>query len=171
MQTANRAKILPGVLASVLLISAGSALARGGYDHAQVVRVVPQYERVSYQVPVQRCEVQQVAYRTRSGSAAAPVLGAIIGGAIGNAVGHDKSNKRVGALAGAALGGSIAYDMSRQVGYRDQQVCTQVYERHEEQRLTGYDVTYRYQGRLYQTHTTSHPGDRIKVRVDVRPVY
>ena len=35
--------------------------------------------------------------------------------------------------------------------------------------LAGYDVTYEYAGRTYQTRTDYHPGDRIRVRVDVRP--
>lgn len=33
----------------------------------------------------------------------------------------------------------------------------------------GYNVTYEYAGRRYQTRTDYHPGDRIRVRVDVRP--
>lgn len=35
--------------------------------------------------------------------------------------------------------------------------------------LIGYQVTYQYAGRTYQTRTDHHPGDRIRVRVDVRP--
>jgi uncharacterized protein YcfJ len=93
----------------------GVVQARGAYDTAQVVRAQPIYQRVSVKVPVEYCELQQVAERPRSsGPATAPVLGAIIGGAIGNAVGSGKSNKRVGAVAGAVMGGAIGYDMSRQ---------------------------------------------------------
>ena len=36
-------------------------------------------------------------------------------------------------------------------------------------RVTGYDVTYEYAGRQFVTRTDYHPGDRIRVRVDVRP--
>jgi hypothetical protein len=32
-----------------------------------------------------------------------------------------------------------------------------------------YDVTYEYAGRQYVTRTDHHPGDRMRVRVDVRP--
>src|SRR5690606_19561011 len=35
--------------------------------------------------------------------------------------------------------------------------------------VTEYDVTYEYAGREYPTRTQYHPGDRIRVRVDVRP--
>ncbi len=36
-------------------------------------------------------------------------------------------------------------------------------------RVTAYDVTYQYGNRNYTTRTNYHPGDRIRVRVDVRP--
>ena len=38
-----------------------------------------------------------------------------------------------------------------------------------DERVTGYNVTYDYQGRRYMTQTTHPPGDRIPVSVDVRP--
>ena len=38
-----------------------------------------------------------------------------------------------------------------------------------DERLSGYDVTYEYANRTYHTRTNYHPGDRIRVRVDVRP--
>ncbi|BCT92877.1 membrane protein [Lysobacter helvus] len=36
-------------------------------------------------------------------------------------------------------------------------------------RVIGYDVTYEYMGRQFVTRTDYHPGDKIRVRVDVRP--
>ena len=36
--------------------------------------------------------------------------------------------------------------------------------------LDGYDVTYRYNGRIFQTRWPHDPGTRIPVDVDVRPV-
>ena len=36
-------------------------------------------------------------------------------------------------------------------------------------RVSGYDVTYEYGNRTYHTRTDHHPGDRIRIRVDVRP--
>ena len=35
--------------------------------------------------------------------------------------------------------------------------------------VAGYDVTYEYANRTYRTRTDYHPGDRIRVRVDVQP--
>ena len=36
-------------------------------------------------------------------------------------------------------------------------------------RVLGYEVTYRYGGREYTTRMDHDPGDRMRVRVDVRP--
>ena len=38
----------------------------------------------------------------------------------------------------------------------------------DERAVSEYDVTYEYAGRQYTTRTRYHPGDRIRVRVDVR---
>ena len=40
---------------------------------------------------------------------------------------------------------------------------------YDDERLAGYDVTYEYANRTYRTRTDYHPGDRIRVRVDVQP--
>ncbi len=155
------------------------AFAGTNYDRASVVAVEPVYEIVTHTVPREQCHEQQVEYRqpTRARSITAPIIGAIIGGAIGNAVGHHKSNKQVGTVVGALLGGSIGADVARRnryddapVGYRTEEVCNVVQDIREEERLAGYDVTYRYAGSTYTTRMRNHPGDSIRVRVRVTPV-
>ena len=39
-----------------------------------------------------------------------------------------------------------------------------------EERIVGWDVTYQYQGEIYQARLKDAPGDRIRIRVDVTPV-
>jgi uncharacterized protein YcfJ len=34
--------------------------------------------------------------------------------------------------------------------------------------VSAYDVTYEYAGRQYVSRTSYHPGDRIRIRVDVQ---
>lgn len=46
---------------------------------------------------------------------------------------------------------------------------TSDYGRTSDGRVNAYDVTYEYGGRNYTTRTNYHPGNRIRVRVDVRP--
>ena len=163
-----------------LVLVPGLALSASTYDRARVVSAQPVYETVSYEVPVQECRMEQVAYRhapEHRASATGPILGAIIGGALGNAVGHKKRNKQVGTVVGAVLGGSIGADIARQnrhyrgapVQYRNEEVCQTVNEYRSEQQLSGYDVRYRYAGQTYQTRMPRDPGDSIRVRVHVSP--
>lgn len=171
--------LYPLAFVSLCLGLSASALAGGKYHHTQYAKVVdarPVYERVSQQVPRDYCEAETVAYRTGGrDSHTGTILGGLIGAAIGNELGHSRRNKDVGMVAGGLLGASIGRDLSRNnngssIRYREEQVCHTRYTTEYRERLVGYDVTYRYQGRLYQTHTRHHPGDRIPVDVQVRPV-
>lgn len=47
--------------------------------------------------------------------------------------------------------------------------CVTTTVSHRERRLNGYRVTYVYRGNTFNTITDYHPGDRIKVNVQVRP--
>ena len=53
--------------------------------------------------------------------------------------------------------------------YRDEQRCKTYYDVETEERLTGYEVSYRFSGREYQTITDQHPGKKLRVRVGVEP--
>lgn len=169
-------RVSSSLVAVVLVPSV--ALADHGYQYAKVVSSDPIYETVSYDVPVEQCRDETVAYHDRRGrSATGPILGAIIGGALGNAVGHKKRNKQVGTVVGAVLGGSIGADISRRnryyrddVRYTTRQVCSVVHEERVEERLAGYRVTYRYGGEIYTTEMDHDPGPTLPVRVRVTPV-
>lgn len=144
------------------------------YDYARVTDVIPVYTDIQVREPRTRCWDEQMAYRERGGSATGTIIGGIIGAALGNELGHHKRNKQVGAVAGAALGASIGHDLSRRNGrtrYVTEQRCQVVDEYTSRRELVGYDVRYRYNGRHYMTRTDHHPGDRIRVRVDVTPSF
>lgn len=165
------------VLGSAVMLS--SVACASSYDEAQVLRADPVYRTVSYSVPAERCHEEEVAYYEpeRRGSATPTILGAVIGGALGNAVGHHKSNKRIGTAVGAVLGGSIGHDIGRRAHanqggasrYGTERVCQSVNEIREQEELAGYDVEYAFGGQVYRTHTRNHPGDTLRVRVDVSP--
>lgn len=159
------------------LAGQGGRLAYGStYAEARVVEVVPVYERVRHDVPEEVCASEPVPVdRHAGGSSVAPIVGALIGGAIGNAVGHEKRNKQVGAVAGAVLGGAIGYDVSRRgrsdsASYRYEQVCRVEHAYREEERVSHYEVSYRYGDEVYTTTLPYDPGDRLRVRVSVTPV-
>jgi len=165
------------LLASVLLLTAASAQAGNRhYVYAPVVDVKPEYRsvQVAHDQPVcyQREHYRPVYRdgRSRTGT----VLGAIIGGVIGNQIG-DGNGRRAATVAGAALGGSIGRDIDRQNRHPDDYVkvareeCRIERGYQEQSVLSGYRVTYEYQGRLYHTRTDTHPGDRIRLSVSVSP--
>jgi len=137
-------------------------------------------------------------YSPRSKSRTPEVLGAIIGGVIGNQVGKRGGGKArdVATVAGAVLGGSIGRDVKNQRKYRERngydrhsshyddrynnQRHTTRYETVQQcelkdsyvtkEKVVGYDVGYKYKGKVFYSKFDQHPGDRVKVEVTVRPV-
>ncbi len=165
------------VLGGMLL--AGVSLAQVDYDYAEVVEVRPIVQIVEVSTPQEQCwQEEYLVDRNygRSGSDTPGILGAIIGGAIGNELGHHKSSQRVGAAVGAVLGHSVARDIMRQrEGSSVRQVetverCETVYQRYEEERIVGYNVTYNYNDQDYTVRADRDPGDKIRVRLSVQPV-
>ncbi|MGH1485149.1 MAG: glycine zipper 2TM domain-containing protein [Cellvibrionaceae bacterium] len=141
-------------------------------EFAKVTNVSPIYETVSYKEPQRECHYEDRTVR-RKGSNTSVIIGSIIGGAIGNELGHNKSNKKVGTVVGAVLGGSIANDISKNKrGYDtvSERICTTTHHVSYEERVTGYNVAYKYRGNTYYTTTNEHPGKRIRVAVTVRPL-
>jgi len=108
------------------------------------------------------------------------ILGGIIGAAIGNQIGRG-DGKRAATVAGAIIGSAIGHDRAgtRYVADRDDRYdaprgydverCDVRYDESWEQRIDGYRVRYVYHGREGVTTLPYEPGDRIRVRVDVRP--
>jgi len=152
--------------------------AETSYVYADVLESTPLYRLVEIEVPREQCWEEEVAVDNypRRQSNTPVVVSTIIGGAIGNALGHKKSNQRVGAVLGAVLGHSIGRDIMRQHsgsavrGYEVVQRCETAYERHQEERLVGYKVTYLYNGQQYNVRIDSDPGEQIQVRVNIQPV-
>lgn len=173
--------------------SDASARQRGGYGpdydydyvrvYARVIRVDPIVDVVERPVTRDVCHQERVTYRAparqRTRERAPAVLGGIVGGVLGNQVG---SGRDAATVAGAAVGHSVARDAQSRDGEltsaqreytRVEPRCTTLTEYRRDEQVTGYDVTYRYQGRTYHTVTDYEPGDRIRVEVemDVRRGY
>lgn len=144
-------------------------------DYADVLKVKPIREMVKIDTPRQECWTEHVTYyRRHNGSYTPEILGGIIGAAVGNQFGSG-SGRGVATAAGALLGGSIAHDYKRKHSRghaytKPVERCETHHEYHTEERIVGYKVKYRYNGRVYRTHMDQHPGDRIRVRVNVTPM-
>jgi uncharacterized protein YcfJ len=120
-------------------------------------------------------------YGTETGRNVATVIGGLVGAALGSKVGGGSARyatAAVGSMVGGMAGREI-YETSQRNKQPPRRarvtVCDPVregdYARYPTgaDNVTAYDVTYEYAGRQYITRTTYHPGDRIRVRVDVRP--
>lgn len=171
-------KAIKYLLAASIFTSAnGFAKHNSEYDYARVIEAEPIIKVVRVNAPRRECWQEQVAYRDRGQyrSATPTLVGSIIGGLIGNEVGHNKDAKRAGVVVGALVGGSIARDITQRnnrdirTRYATEEVCETYDDYHEEERILGYNVLYKYHGRLYRTETSDHPGDRIRVEVSIRP--
>ena len=140
-------------------------------DYGRVVDARPIYRQIAVDVPRERCDVRTVATeeRRRGGdSFAGTVVGGLVGAAIGHEIGHGRgSATAVGGLIGASIGNDASKG-GRTVRYRDEEVCRTQYRTEYERRIVGYDVSYSYMGRIYQTQTDRHPGDRIAVDIAAR---
>ena len=117
---------------------------------------------------------------SQAGATVATVVGGIVGAAIGSQVGGGSARYATAAI-GSMVGGMAGREIY-EAGQRERytactgtvRVCDPVpygsygSSQVSDNRVAGYDVTYEYAGREFHTRTDYHPGDRIRVRVDVR---
>lgn len=139
------------------------------YTYAPVVDVQPVYEY--YDIPQDRRVCKRV-HSTRNNSVAGgAVIGGILGGLIGNNFGKGKGRDAAtatGILVGAAIGANSGKRNHRNPQYsQGRQHCYTQTEFHSEQRISGYDVAYEYNGQIYHARTQNHPGEKIRIEVNV----
>lgn len=123
-----------------------------------------------------------------TGRTVATVVGGVLGAVVGSQVGGGSARyatSAIGSMVGGIAGRQV-YENSQRNRYPQQgrvTVCDPVpvgsgsdyYPAGSYPASAGYggvrayDVTYEYAGRRYTTRTDYHPGDTIRVRVDVRP--
>lgn len=140
-------------------------------EKARVTHVQPIYRSVTVTTPERECWDEPRRYRDNHQSYTSTIAGGIIGGVIGSQFGGG-NGKTALAVAGTLLGGSVGRDLeaknrSYHTGYEEQ--CRVVHREHREQRIDGYEVSYRYHGNQYTTVMDHHPGKFIPVDVHVEP--
>jgi len=148
------------------------------YDYAQVISAEPIVNYVTVSAPVRECW-EEMEYYTVDNNAgqrgASTLLGAILGGVVGHQIGSGSGNDAAtvaGTMIGAAIGNSSArkhQGTAAEQHARPVERCETRYRSHQEERVNGYRVMYRYHGQKYMTEMPYDPGNRIKVRVDIRP--
>lgn len=177
-------KLILGCAAIAAVLAAPVASAdhdrHGDVQYAHVLSATPIYRSVRIEEPLRECWDERIVYRDRGdywvdhGTGGA-LVGAIAGGVAGHQFGKGRGNDvatAVGALIGAGIGHRVAVQhappVRERVGYERR--CATLQETRYEERIEGYDVAYRYNGRVYHTRMPYDPGDRIAIRVDVRPI-
>jgi uncharacterized protein YcfJ len=185
MKTKSWIANVSGLAIASLILVAGPASAAnyawGGtkavYDYARVVKVTPVVRYVTVTTPVKECWEDVETYaRTRpnTGRAGRTLFGAIVGGVIGHQFGSGRGNDAA-TVAGSLIGAAVANGGDRRPYYETTEYsrpvtrCETNYRTHEEERVDGYDVIYKYHGRTYATRTPFDPGKKLRIRVDVRP--
>lgn len=144
-----------------------------GYDRAKVVRSTPIYETMRYPVDEQVCWDEQV-WQRHPPPAVPTVAGAVIGGVVGNQV-FRGDGRAFATVAGAVIGGVVGHEVAKNNHRRGAYPVTRTrceIQRNwrTEQRITGWDVAYRFRGRVYHTWLPEQPGKHILVNVNVTPV-
>ena len=146
------------------------------YAYGQVLKVSPIYRDVRVSTPRKECWQEPVTVtRHRGGGRGAGTLaGALIGGVIGNQLGRGRGNKLATAM-GTVIGAQMGHDANR--GYttesstRYKEVCQETERVNYEEVIDGYRVTYRYKGHRFHTRMPYDPGQKIKLKVSVEPVF
>jgi uncharacterized protein YcfJ len=150
---------------------------RGGteYVYARVVDVEPLVRYVTVNRPREECWNEIVREPARPyGTVGPTIAGGVVGAAIGRQFGSGNDRDALTVL-GAVAGSMVANRRAgRNQGYATRDVaverCQVVHERMREEIVDGYLVTYQYEGRRYTMQTDAHPGNRVRLAVDVRPV-
>lgn len=161
--------IAVGGLAMVVLGASGvtgyKALTKPVF--ADVVAVKEVTETVL--TPRERCEtvaVQRQAPVKDQNRIAGTVIGGVAGGLLGSAIGGG-SGKTLATVAGAAAGGYAGNQVQKNMQQKDvttstEQRCKTVNEK--SQKVIGYDVTYRLEGKDGTARTSFKPGATLPVK-------
>lgn len=164
----NKSMLIGTVLGAVG-VTAGGAVATytligGGEKYAEVVAVQPVNETIK--TPRQVCKdvvVTKKAAVKDEHKITGTVIGALAGGLLGNQIGGG-TGKKVATVAGAAAGGyagnKVQGNMQDSDTYQTTETrCSTVTDTSE--KLVGYDVKYKMDGKVNQVRMEYDPGSKI----------
>ncbi len=160
-----------GYAIAALLLTTNLTYADGNSSftaRAEVMSAIPIFQQINQ--PRQECwsDAQEGANSVSSEhSYTGAILGGLAGGLLGNTVGGGNGKiaaTAVGAATGAMAGNYLGNQSTQQ---QPQQHCET--RDHYQQVLTGYTVTFRYNGKTMSTIMQQKPGHFIAVNVNVVP--
>ncbi len=165
--------MMAGALLGAVAVVGGGAVAGYRYlappepQFAEVLAVVPVNEKTA--TPVKTCHEVKVTHRRPvqdEHRVAGSVIGGVLGGVIGHQVGRGRDND-LATAAGAIAGGYAGNQVQKNLQHNDtyittRQRCNTVTRTGE--KLVGYDVHYRLDGRESVVRTDYIPVNRIPVQ-------
>jgi len=146
---------------------AGLKLMNRGPQYAEVLNVTPLTKTI--RTPRPECHDEQVTQKAPvkdEHQVLGTIAGAVIGGVIGHQVGGG-SGRDIATVAGAAGGGYAGNRIQKNLQDRDtttttEQKCNTAYDSSE--KITGYKVRYRLNGKEDSVKMDHDPGPRIPLR-------
>lgn len=156
------------VAALACMGAVSGALAEGFDDYARVLNVTPRVEQFNY--PQQECRTEYVTVERQQRGVGGSIIGGVAGGILGSQVGGGNGRTAAtaaGAIVGAIVGDRIENRYPAGTETRPVRQCHTV--DNWQSRVTGYEVTYEYQGHTYTSVMPQDPGRRMRVRVSVTP--
>lgn len=159
------------LIAAFLVTASFNALATDFIDNAPVISVVPLYNRASELRQECWTEYAPVGSAPRERSYGGAIVGGIAGGLLGNQIGDGRGRTAAtaaGAVAGALVGDNIANARENPNQYNTQPVqrCRQVDDGYR-QEISGFSVTYRYNGRNITTTLPYDPGPSVRIGIGI----
>ena len=159
--------VIGAVVAAGAGTFAGVKLMNKGPQYAEVLSVTPLTKTIH--TPRQECHDEQVTQKAPvkdEHQVLGTIAGAVIGGVIGHQVGGG-SGRDIATVAGAAGGGYAGNRIQKNLQDRDtttttEQKCNTAYDSSE--KITGYKVRYRLNGKEDSVKMDHDPGPRIPLR-------
>lgn len=158
MRTLSKIMMTAGSAAALAAASIGTAEAQ---EQGRVLSSQAVIQQVA--VPRQVCNNQQVAVQGQK-SGAGGLMGAIAGGAIGNNVGAGSGRGLatvIGVIGGAMMGDRV--EGAPPVQMQTVQHCTT--QNFYENRTSGYNVVYEFNGKQYNVQMPNDPGQFVQLQV------
>jgi uncharacterized protein YcfJ len=155
---------------AMVVLGAGAVTGYKTMTKAEFAEVVAVKEVVETAVtPHERCEDVQVQHRAPvkdEHRIAGTVVGGLAGGLLGSNVGGGKG-KMLATVAGAAAGGYAGNQIQKNMQEKDvatttEHRCKTVNEK--SQKVVGYNVTYRLDGKADVVRTSFKPGPKLPVK-------
>lgn len=152
------------VFSAIGMLLAGATAAQA-QEVGRVISSTPVIQQVA--VPRQVCTSQPAVVQQQPGtSGGGAVIGAVVGGLAGNQIGGGSGRAAataLGVLGGALLGNSIEGNQAQAAQVQNVQQCTT--QTFYENRTTGYNVRYEFNGKEYNVQLPYDPGPTIRLQV------